>query len=249
MLNQPFTGIHYFLKGFTLITKPGIRQWILIPLLINIFLLSALIYYGWLQYQTLIELVVNLIQSWLPDWEWLISMTRWLMMPLFMVTALIVVCFSFTFIANLIAGPFNGMLAEAVEKHLTGKSVESPTESWSQVLFGSLWWAIEPLWYYFKWAVVLLIVSLIPILNIISPILWFLFGAWLVTLEYGDAPMGNHGHKPPIQRQIWAKKRLLALGFGSMVLVAMLIPIINFFVMPVAVAGATSMWVREFADC
>ncbi len=247
MPNHPLSGIHYFFKGFALIIKPGIRRFVLIPLFINIFLFSALIYYGWLQYQTLSDKLTALLQDWLPNWEWLLTLLHWLLLPLIMVTALIVIFFTFTFVANSISGVFNSLLAEAVEKHLTGKAIESPAEPWSNLIIGITWGVIEPLWYYLKWVIVLSILSLIPVVNLISPLLWFWFGAWLVSLEYADAPLANHGYKPPVQRQILAKKRLLTFSFGSTVLAAMLIPGVNLLVMPVAVAGATSMWVHEFA--
>jgi CysZ protein len=38
---------------------------------------------------------------------------------------------------------------------------------------------------------------------------------------------------------------LLAWGFGGLVMLCTMIPVVNFFVMPAAVAGATLIWVRE----
>ncbi len=248
MSNNPFTGSLYFFKGFALITKPNIRKWVLIPLLINVILFSALVYYGWLQYHVFFEAVMNHLHNWLPNWEWLISMGHWLVLPLFIVVALFMMFFTFTFIANLIGAPFNGLLAEAVEIHLTGKTINSPTQSWYAFLIGIFWKPLGKIVYYLWWVIILLIISLIPPINIVSPVLWFLFAAWLVSLEYANAPMENHGYKPAAIRKILAKKRMLVLGFGSTVLVVMLIPLVNFLVMPVAVAGATCMWVNEFAE-
>jgi CysZ protein len=245
---NPLNGINYFLQGLSLIFKPGIRQWVLIPFLINLVLFSVLIYYAWLAFPTLIEFLDSQMQTWLPDWTWLVEIMRLLMLPLFAVFVLIVFFFVFTFIGNLIAEPFNGLLAAAVESHLTGKPVNSPNESWFKMMIGFIAEKIGKLFYYLKWAIVLILISLIPIINIISPVLWFLFGAWLAALEYSDAPLENHGYNAPARRKILAQKRILAFGFGSVVLVAMLIPIINLLVMPSAVAGATCMWVSEFAD-
>lgn len=248
MSNNPLSGIGYFFKGFALIFKPGIRQWVVIPLLINILLFSTFIYYAWLYFPSLFDGFVVQLQSWLPNWAWLVEMVGWLILPLFIVLVLITLFFIFAFVGNLIGEPFNGLLATAVEKHLTGKTVDSPAESWLKIIISFIWEKIGKLLYYLKWVIVLLIISFIPIVNLVSPVLWFLFGAWLAALEYADAPLENHGYNAPLQRQLLAKKRLLALGFGSAALVVMLIPVVNFFVMPVAVAGATDMWVHEFAD-
>ncbi|MBE9562243.1 MAG: EI24 domain-containing protein, partial [Proteobacteria bacterium] len=117
-----------------------------------------------------------------------------------------------------------------------------------KIVIGFFGEKLEKLWYYFKWIILLIIISFIPVINIISPILWFLFSAWIAALEYADPVLSNHGYSVPEQRKLLAKKRMLALGFGISVIVAMFIPIINFFVMPAAVAGATQMWLQQFDD-
>lgn len=45
------------------------------------------------------------------------------------------------------------------------------------------------------------------------------------------------------QRELLRTKRSLALGFGMTTLGATMIPILNFLIIPVAVAGATSLYV------
>jgi len=250
MNSNPFTGAYYFLTGFNLIFKPGVRRWVFIPILISILLFGGLFYYSWLQYQFIIDFITTQIETWLPDWPWLtplIAPIRWLITPVFFTTAMIILLFIYTFIATSIAKPFNGWLAQAVERHLRGK-VTYPTCAWFSIIIDFIWSKIAKIIYYLFWAMILIVISFIPIINLISPILWFLFGAWLVSLEYMEAPMGNHGYKGKEQRRLLAKKRLMALGFGSAVLIIMLIPFINFLVLPVAVAGATRFWVGEFAE-
>lgn len=233
-------GIHYFFSGFSLILKPHVLPFVLIPLLINVLLFSALIYYGWQQYQSL-EMWV---ESQLPDWlTWL----EWLLLPIFIITVLVAVFFTFTIVANFIAAPFNGALAEAVEKLLTNEALPS----------GSLWETLKEvptmlmtevhkILYYLRWVIPLFLLGFVPILNLIMPILWFTFGAWMMCLQYADFPMGNHAIKPPRQRELLGGRRFLSLSFGASVMVATMIPIINFLVMPIAVAGATQLWVSEF---
>ncbi len=239
-------GTYYFLKGLMLITKSGIRIWVVIPLLINIILFSALTYYSLLYFPIMLDTVITYLQ--LPDWGIIFAIIRWIMLPLFIVFAMITFFFTFTFIATLISDPFNGALSKAVEKHITGRRVKSPSESIFKTVIGFFGEKLEKLWYYFKWIILLIIISFIPVINIISPILWFLFSAWIAALEYADPVLSNHGYSVPEQRKLLAKKLMLTLGFGISVIVAMFIPIINFFVMPAAVAGATQMWLQQFDD-
>jgi CysZ protein len=99
--------------------------------------------------------------------------------------------------------------------------------------------------YFIAWAIPFLVLFLIPGVNLAAPVLWFIFSAWMLALEYADFPMGNHNIMFPQQRRTVAKKRFLNLGFGSAVSVATMTPILNFLVMPAAVAGATALWVEQ----
>ena len=113
MRNNPLSGALYFLRGLRLIFAPGIRAYVIVPLAVNVLLFSALIYFGAARFQGLLDWL-------LPTWlEWL----SLLLMPVFIVVALVIVFFSFSLIGNLIAAPFNGLLAEAVECQLTGAPI------------------------------------------------------------------------------------------------------------------------------
>lgn len=237
--NNPVTGGIYFLRGFSLILRPGIRAYVVIPLLINVFVFTGLIYFGAGQLQSLVD-------GMLPDWlDWL----QWLLLPLFLLAALLVAFFTFNMIANLISAPFNGLLAEAVERQLTGKE---PVEGGWQKMLRDLWKTIgselRKLGYIALRAVPILILMLIPGINVIASILWILFSAWMLAVTYVDYPMGNHGITFPQQRGLLAKRRLMSVGFGASVMAALAVPVLNFLVIPSAVAGATAMWVEELAS-
>jgi CysZ protein len=181
---------------------------------------------------------VNSLSGW---WQWL----EWLLWPLFVLVTLTVVFFTFSIIANLIGAPFNGFLAEAVELHLLGgpASDQGSTRIFQEII-KALRSESAKFIYFLSRAIPLLILMLVPGLQI----LWVLFGAWMLALEYMDYPMGNHGYTFSDERDLLKKRRLLVLGFGSGAMLMTLIPFVNFIVMPVAVAGATSLWVNEYSD-
>jgi CysZ protein len=60
--------------------------------------------------------------------------------------------------------------------------------------------------------------------------------------------MGNHGLRSREQKRRLGEKRFLSMGFGGAVTIATMTPILNFLVMPAAVAGATAMWVKQLRD-
>lgn len=233
-----FRGFTYFLKGFSLITKPVLRRFVILPLLINFLLFAGLLWAAtnWVQGTT--KYLVTLLPTWL---EWL----SFLVWPVFLITGFFILFFGFTIIANFIAAPFNGLLAEATEQHLTGQKVEG---DWKQLLKDvapALWSELRKLLYYLLRLIPLGILFIIPVLNIAAPVLWAMFGMWMLAIQYADYPMGNHRIFFAEQRRSLRKKRLTSLGFGSGVMLFTLIPVLNFFVMPVAVTGATLMCIKE----
>jgi len=170
----------------------------------------------------------------------------WIIWPLFAILLSLFVFFSFSIIANFLAAPFNGILAEAVETKLSGHPPSAmPWQKMIKDTPSLLWNEIRKLAYVLMWMVPLFILSWIPVVNIIAPILWVLFSSWMLALDYHDYPMGNHDLKFPQQRAILKQNRSLAIGFGLATLGATLIPFINFLVIPAAVAGATALYLER----
>jgi CysZ protein len=233
-------GLGYLLEGLRLVRLPGLRRFVMIPLLVNSLLFAGLMFAAVSGFERLLDYLLGFLPEWL---HWL----QYLLWPLFAISALVVLAYSFTLIANLLAAPFNGVLAEAVEKHLTGQPLAQAGD-WRALLADivpSLLSELHKLGYFALRGLPLLLLFVIPGINLAAPLLWTLFGAWMLALEYGDYPMGNHGLKFRDQRPRLRARRMLALGFGLGVLGMTVIPVVNFLAMPVAVAGATALWVRE----
>lgn len=242
-MSNPVAGILYYIEGLKIIFRPGIRRYVAIPLLINILLFSGIIWLGINQFDSLLAWLMPELPEFLQFLEWLF----WL---LFAISALLILFFTFTLVANLIGAPFNGLLAEAVEYHLTGQRSEN-AGGWKKMLADlapTMIDEVKKLLYMATWALPFLILFLIPVVNVIAPFTWLAFSAWMLTVEYADYPMGNHGMRSSEQKQLLGKKRFLTLGFGSAVTVATMTPLLNFLVMPSAVAGATAMWVKQLKD-
>jgi len=239
MLRDVTLGTQALARGLRLLGKPEIRIYVVIPLAINILLFGALIWFGYNQFTQLIEWLM----SFLPDWDWL-AVVRWVLWLFFVVLAALTVFFSFTPVANLVAAPFNALMAEKIEEMLTGREVAGGV-SFAQMALDAIRSQLGKLVYIMLWAAGLFLVSLIPVVNLIAPILWVVFGSWLLSLEYFDYPMGNHDLVFAEEKRLLAERRGIALGFGGGVMIMTSIPVVNFFAMPVAVAGATLLWVEQ----
>ncbi len=60
--------------------------------------------------------------------------------------------------------------------------------------------------------------------------------------------MANHELFFKDEISLLRKNRAVALGFGGVLTVMMMIPVVDFFVMPVGVAGGTKFWVNKLSN-
>lgn len=237
-------GPHYLLRGFSLIREPSLRAFVIAPVLVNILVIVGLL---WL-FGNRMEVWLDAWLAGLPGWlAWLETVLWWLALLL----ALLLFCYVFTLLANLIAGPFNGVLSSRVERLLTGRDPESGMslagEAGDAVLGELRRWS-----YYLTRAALLGLISLIllfiPLINGVIPLLWFAFGAFMLAFEYLDNPMGNRGMAFADKLTRLRGRRWLHLGFGGATTLVTMVPLANLIVMPAAVAGATALWVEQLEE-
>lgn len=243
---SPVFGAHYLARGFQLILNPKFRWFILVPLLINfiIFLVATavLIHY--------FHGALDWIASLFPDWSWLSWFKTFmvtLLWPVFAAVLMIVYGYSFSILSNLIAAPFNGLLAEKIENHLLGYNIDS--EPLSQMIPRTLLRELLKLWYFISRGLLILIISFfmifIPLVNVLIPVVGILWSAWCLALQYGDYPADNHKTSFKRLRNWMGSAPLTSYTFGGLILMGAMVPILNIFVMPIAVAGATVYWVEQ----
>ena len=236
--NNFIAGAGYLMDGFQLIFKPGLKRFVIIPLLINIIIFTGL----FLLSRHFFGEFNHWFENFLPNWLKWLGTILWL---LFFIGFVLFFMFFFVTIANIVAAPFNSFLSEKVEVYLTGKTANQLTlfETIKDVprIMGR---QIAILGYYLPRAVLLLILFFVPIIQVAAALLWFLFNAWFMTLQYTDYPTDNHRIAFSEVRVKLGQMRWLSLGFGMSVLVLTMIPVLNFLIIPAAVAGATKMWVE-----
>ncbi len=238
MVTDALKGVSQVLNGFRLIKSRGVKRYVVMPTLINLILFTTAFWFGYTKLDAYIE---QLLPNWLAWLEFLI----W---PLIVLASLVVVFFAFTLIANLLGAPFNSVLSEKIEQQLTNQGFEKEisSSSYMDLLKGAglgLSNEMRKLFYIISRAIPLLIISIIPGLNVFAPFLWFLFGAWMLAIEYLDYPLGNRDMKFKEQLTLIKQNRFLCLGMGAALMFMTIIPGLNFFAMPVGVAAATSLWV------
>jgi len=222
---NPLLAVQSLAKGWSLLWHQKLRKYILVPILINLLLFSGMLYLG---YQYVGELIAQFIPAWL---QWL----DWLIYPLFFISFFVAGFFTFTLVANLIASPFYGGLA-AKTLHILNDQTGEIKEQPILLVLGS---ELKRLVYLLSRAIPIVIISIIPGLNLIAPVLWGLYGAWGISMEYFAYPLENEGALFAEQRLALKDIRIGALSFGGLVLVGLMVPVINIFIPPMAVISAT----------
>jgi CysZ protein len=231
----------YLAKGFRLLTHRKLLPYVVGPIVVNI----ALLYFGWW-----------ILYDWLSSWadNWLTRLPDWLnfiadvMQWVFVVAAIIISALIFNMIATLIGSPFYGLMAEQVcniHKHPV-KSSALTTNNIASLIAGALLREFQKLFYYFSRLIPLLIVWLVIFFTPLSPlmtIVWFLFGARMLALDYTDFAFDNEGISFKESKRIIKAHNAESLIFGGTVTLATMIPLVNVFAVPAAVIGGTLFYI------
>lgn len=231
-------GVSYFLSGFELITTKGLKRFVFIPLIVNLILFSIAFYWLYLQ----IDGLMVELASYIPDF---LSWLTFIIQPILLIGVLTSFSYIFSSVTNWLAAPFNGLLAEKVEAYLTGKSLEQ--QSLTDVLKDlprTLGREFKKLRYYLPRAIgFILLLLFIPG---IGHVIWFLFTAWMMAIQYCDYRFDNHKIDFDEMKYQLNQRKGLSYSFGMITTVFSMLPIVNLVVMPVAICGATKLCVENF---
>lgn len=234
MISDLVAGYRYGISGLGWLVRPGLRIFVFVPILLNglVFAVGTWWFFGFL------GRIQAAITDWLPEWlDWL----SWLVWPLAAAAAVVLIWSTFTMVANLLGSPFNGLLAEKVQRTLK-PGVEFPDLSLAREIVRAPIAEIRKLGYFLLLALPILLIVVIPVVNVVAPVAWVGYGCWLLALEYCDYPLSNLGLRLKDERRLLRDRRWLALGFGAGVMSMTVIPGLNLVAMPAAVIGASRMW-------
>ena len=221
-------------RGTRCVYQPGMRRYVFLPILVNLIV-----------YVSMFSFVLNRFDGWLAHWmgmvpAWL-DWLSWLIWPLFVISLLVVVFFTFTLVTSLIAAPFYGFLAAKVEIQATGRE-PIDDRNLTKTAIDAVGREFVKLAYILPRAAGLFVISWIPGVNIVAPLLWALFSAWVMSITYLDYPMDNNKVTFADMRQRLSKRWWQSLSFGGLVTLITWIPLANLFLIPGAVAGAVLLW-------
>lgn len=231
--NNPLFALGCLLQGIKLLSHPDLRKYLLIPLFINMVLYTGAFVLGY-------HSVSALIHQFIPVW---LSWLNWILWPLFFVSFLIIGFFTFTLLANLIAAPYYSQLSAKALQIITGQNTAIVEQPWDKIFFGEL----RRVGYLLIRVLPLLLLFVIPVVNLIAPLLWAAFAAWGIAMEFMAYPLESRGQTFPEQKQFLQQARWGVLSFGGVTGLALTLPIINLLIGQAAVIGAT-IYVQRLSE-
>ena len=231
---NPSAGISSFVEGFSLARHPGLRRYTWLPVAISLIVCVTGLYFAF-------DYLIDATNRWiagLPEWlAWLDLLLK----PLLYITGVLGGAWLFGLIAVLIASPFLGAFSMALERIRYGDAPEMETRIWTDISM-SLAREARKILYHLPRLLLVFILTLIPVINLAAPAIWLLFGAWTMAVQFVDYPTENR--QRPFKETLDKLKsnRAAALAFGLCATGALMIPLLNFLLIPVAVAGGTVLW-------
>jgi len=228
-------GVMYYLRGFRMVFS----SWRLVSLAVMPMLINILAVAGFL-------VAFNAGVYGLAHWAFAHTSQAWYMAMLSIIggailflASMAVAALLFVSVGVVVAAPFLEALSAGVERSVTGKVastggplvVETLHIIRSEGRKMAIFLAIQA---------ALALLNLIPVAgSIIFAILNPLFISFVMAYEFTGHPLDRRGYNFSMKRKRIFQQPGLHLGFGAAVGLTMFIPIVQFLLLPMAVAGGT----------
>lgn len=232
-------GMHYMLLGMRHLLTDGLKRFIILPLAFNFLLFSGLLYVIYHYLSPYSAYYVDQLPGWL-------SFLNSVFFVILAVSFFLLFLSMFTVIFNLIAAPFNGLLAEKAQQLLYGTRI--PSLTFAQITLRSIKRQAQFMGYFLLGFIVMCLLFFVPFIHPFYPFMWFLFNAWMLSMQYQDFAMDNNLVAFRDMKKKVNDQKMLTLGFGSFINLASFVPVLNVFVMPAAVIGSVILYCDQHSD-
>lgn len=235
-MNDFFQGMFYIVSGMRHLLTKELKRFILLPVLIN-FLLFAGIFYLIYHY------VFPYALSWtsqLPSW---LSFLNGLLLIIFTISFFLLFLSMFTVLFNVVAAPFNGLLAEKAQNLLYQSSI--PSISLMKIAQRTIKRQGQFLRYFIPRFTIMIALFFVPFIHPVYPFMWLFFNAWILSIQYQDFVMDNNLIDFEEMRVMVKDKTMLSLGFGFCINLISFVPFLNLLILPAAVIGGVILYCEE----
>ena len=230
-------GASALINGFRQLSHPALRAWVIWPILINLAVFAGL---AWLLTGWLTGSIQDVMDG-LPEW---LNFLRWIMWVLAVLMMALVFGVSFTTLTLLIGAPFyvvltrRAMMLVSVEPF---PSADTGLTALVQETVSAVLRELSKIRRFIPWLLLALVVSVIPVINVLAPIVWLLVNSWIFAFQFVDYPIDAR-QRPITETREWlAEHRAAALGVGAGVALCASVPFLNVVAFPAAIIGACQL--------
>lgn len=227
------SGWMYFLLGMRYLFASGLKRFVILPILFNLIIFVTLFFFIYHSLFSYSQYFVNYLPNWL---HFLGSV----LLIILSICYFLLFLSMFTVLFNIVAAPFNGLLAEKTQEMFFNAPI--PSLPFSTIAWRSIKRQGKFLLYFLPRLLVMVLLFFIPFIHPIYPILWFIFNAWMLSVQYQDFVMDNNAVDFSSMLAEMKQRRMRTLGFGTFINLISFIPVINIVTMPAGVIGSVFMY-------
>lgn len=228
-LYQFLSGLRFFLAGWrVLLRNPPLLALSLVPVLLTIVLLSSLAFGS-------VWAIGNLLGE--PADE-LSAGLKFMMQVIVLFAALFIGVVLYLPLTRVILAPFTESLARRTHATVYATPLPLSEMHWMR----AMWEGLKLVSLQIVLALFIVLISIF--VPVIGPIIGFLAGTVFCAMDFLDIPLSARGL--PMRRKfrcLWDNKAV-ALGFGTVGYLMLLIPLINLLALPAGIIGATILCER-----
>jgi CysZ protein len=223
-------------RGLAVVRRyPGLWKWLVAPALVTLALIAAAIVGIAHLVHPLVAWLVGHLPSFLAGAAG--TLLEVIVVAVLGLGALLV----FTAVAGAIAGPFNEMLSERIEAHLTGKPAPAfSLPGFLHELALGIFHGVRRVIVAILGAIVVLAIGLVPVIGTIAAlVLGFWFAARGAAYDCYDAVLARRALAYRDKLAYLKRHRARTLGLGAAVAAMLLVPGLNLVALGLGAAGAT----------
>lgn len=239
MIKNIFKGIKAYVGTLKLISKLKLWKYFGVPMLISLLTAAIIGFTAW----SLSDNIGGLIaKAWIWDWG---KQTFTVIGEV--IGGLLVIAVGFILYKHIImalSAPFMSPVSEKIEAHLLGTNHEHRDTSFREQLWRGVRINVRNLGMELLISIPLLLLSFIPLLNIVTSVLLFLVQSYYAGFGNMDYTLERHFKYNESLKFVRAN-RGIAIGNGIVFMAMLLIPIIGvILVLPLSVTASTTETVR-----
>ena len=229
-------GFGCFLCGAGIARSKPLRRFVWAPVVVSFVAIALLLVLGHALVQDALDWFVALVPGWL---DWL----GYVLAPLFYVFGIAAAGWMFSFLAVLLASPFLGVLSARTERVAFGTGPDYD-ENLGRAILSALSREARKLAYHLPRLAGVFVLTLVPVVNVAAPLFWFVFGAWMLAVQFVDYAAENRGLDFGTTLALLRANRAAAFGFGALAALLLAVPFAALVAIPAAVCGGALLWRR-----